>query len=147
MKTLIVLLLPVFAICAAGQAAKKPAPQPPAKVSAQTQPAPLVQIPAGAVETEPGVYRFADSAGKKWVYRKTPFGISRREDTPEDAPKPTALDEYIKAFDAGDAVRFERTSPFGVTKWVKKKSDLNDQERSVWERDKARGEKSKQDDK
>ena len=147
MKTLIVLLLPVFAICAAGQAAKKPAEQSPAKAAAKTQPAPILQIPAGAVESEPGVYRFTDKAGKKWVYRKTPFGISRREDTPDDAPKSSTLDDYIKAFDQGASVRFERTSPFGVSKWVKKKSDLNDQERSVWERDKARAEKSKQDDK
>jgi hypothetical protein len=151
MKTSIFLFLPIFVVCAAGQAAgqaaKQPAGQTAAKTPPKAEPAKPLEIPAGAVETEPGVFRFADSAGKKWIYRKTPFGVSRREDQPDAAPKSTAPDGNVKAFEEGDSVRFERTSPFGVSKWVKKKSDLNDQERSVWERDKAQGDKSKQDNK
>ena len=152
MKTLIVLLFPVFAVCAAGQAAKQPDGQAAAKSPAQAPPAkaePLkpIQIPAGAVETEPGFFRYTDSAGKKWIYRKTPFGVSRWEDKPSDAPKATPFEDNTKAFEEGDAIRFERTTPFGVAKWVKKKSELDDQERSIWERTKAQAEKSKQDKK
>lgn len=152
MKTLIVLLLPVFAVCAAGQAAQRPAGQTAAKAPApappaKTEPLKPAQIPAGAVETEPGFFRYIDSAGKKWVYRRTPFGVARWEDKPDDTPKLTPFEDNTKAFAEGDGVRFERTTPFGVSKWVKKKSELDDQERFIWERDKAQAEKSKQDKK
>src|SRR5215470_7531709 len=62
-------------------------PQSPKKTTA---PAPAKQIkpleiPKGAVETEPGTFRYTDSDGKKWIYRKTPFGVARLEDKPEEA--------------------------------------------------------------
>jgi hypothetical protein len=44
-----------------------------------------VKIPAGAVKTEDGSYRFTDSDGKKWIFRNTPFGVARSEDKPLDA--------------------------------------------------------------
>ena len=147
MKTIIVLLLPVFAVCAAGQTAKQPAGQTGAKAPARTEPLKPAQIPSGAVETEPGFFRYTDSDGKKWMYRRTPFGVSRWEDKPDNAPKSTAFEDNTRAFEEGDAVRFERTTPFGVSKWVKTKSELDDQERFIWERDQAPAEKSKQDKK
>lgn len=44
-------------------------------------------VPKGAKETAPGVYRHVDPDGKAWIYRKTPFGVSKRaaEET-ETAP-------------------------------------------------------------
>jgi hypothetical protein len=38
-------------------------------------------------------------------------------------------------------------TPFGVSRWVRRKSGLDDRERFVWERDKAQADKSKQDKK
>ena len=32
-------------------------------------------VPKDATEIEPGVYRHTDSAGKTYIFRKTPFGI------------------------------------------------------------------------
>jgi hypothetical protein len=43
-----------------------------------------VKIPAGAVKTEDGSYKFTDSDGKKWIFRNTPFGVAKSEDKPLD---------------------------------------------------------------
>jgi len=42
-------------------------------------------IPSDAVLGEDGDYHYADPQGKKWIYRKTPFGVTRMEDSPERA--------------------------------------------------------------
>jgi hypothetical protein len=100
------------------------------------QPAPAkvikpLEIPAGAVEREPGRFYYTDPAGKKWIYSKTPFGIARAEDKPADpeAPKPADPMDYVKVTEEGDTVKFERPGPFGVYKWQKKKADLDEKEK------------------
>src|SRR5215468_5735610 len=68
-----------------------------------------LEIPKGAVETEPGTFRYTDSDGKKWIYRKTPFGVARLEDKPTDAAqKPADPSAGITAVEDGDKVHFER---------------------------------------
>ncbi len=99
-----------------------------------------VTIPKDAVEVDPNTYRYTDPAGKKWIYSKTPFGISRLEDKGVEDPKKVKEEmaqqiESTKAVEDGDSVRFERTSPFGVTRWQRKKGELNEMERAVWERE------------
>ena len=106
----------------AGASKKKPGP-----------PAEMV-IPAGATMTEPGTYTFTDAQGKKWIYRKTPFGITRFEDKPVEAPAAPAAGSTITATEDGDTVRFERPGPFGPYRWQKKKSELDSDERAAWER-------------
>jgi hypothetical protein len=101
-----------------------------------------LQIPAGAVESEPGTFRYTDAQGKKWIYRKTPFGIARLEDIPADkslgSDKAEAdLSATVKATEDGDTIRFERPGPFGVYKWQKNKSDLNAMEQAAWNRQQA----------
>ena len=100
-----------------------------------------LEIPKGAVETDPGTFRYTDSDGKKWIYRKTPFGVARLEDKPADAAdaaKPAADPSAgVKATEDGDIVRFERSGPFGVYKWQKKKSELDEIERAALERARA----------
>jgi hypothetical protein len=97
-----------------------------------------VEIPKGAVETEPGTFRFTDADGKKWIYRKTPWGVARLEDKGEALPAKTAdAAESIQAIEDGDVVRFERPGPFGVYKWTKKKSELDGIERAALERAQA----------
>jgi hypothetical protein len=115
-------------------------------------PAPKVmqplQIPAGAVESEPGTFRYTDAHGKKWIYRQTPFGIARIEDNPSgkavasDSGKGLRSVEAdrgldVKATGDGDTIRFERPGPFGVYKWQKNKSELDEMERAVWKRQQA----------
>ena len=120
-----------------------PAPAPVKKTAktAETKKAttPTVQpltIPSDAVAKPDGSYSYTDKSGKKWIYNKTPFGISKIQDMGEGAAGPfvtTPKEQLIKTTDAGDTVKFERQTPFGVTKWEKKKSDLTDEERRIFE--------------
>ena len=120
--------------------------------AAQTSPAagaarPLT-IPAGAVWDSKGYYRYTDAQGKKWIYRKTPFGVTRMEDTPErsTAKAAAANGAGIKATEDGDIVRFERLGPFGLWKWEKKKSELDETEKAALENSQANNQTvSKQD--
>jgi hypothetical protein len=109
---------------------------------------PEVKIPADAVKTEDGSFKYTDSKGKKWIYRNTPFGVAKSEDKPIDAtatpfgkaklqekpaeaPKPMVDTNPTRAFEDGDSYRFERNTPFGVSKWTKKKADLDDSEKKI----------------
>ena len=120
-------------LLAAAEGQSKPSPEAPRVVK------PL-EIPKSAVESEPGTYRHTDADGKKWIYRKTPFGVSRMEDRPAAAETLKTTDPYtnVKAMEDGDHIRFERPGPFGVSQWKARKSELNDMERAVWNREKTR---------
>ena len=127
MKLLIAFLFSLTLLLAADQPSKKAAP---------------VTIPSSAVKSEDGSYRYTDSYGKKWIYRKTPFGVMRLEDKPVSANAAeklqddrTRLIESTSAIEEGDAIRFERAWPFGRTQWQRKKTELNDVERAVWDRE------------
>jgi hypothetical protein len=87
------------------------------------------EIPGGAVQTAPGFYRYTDGEGTAWLLRRTPFGVAAVE---EKAP------ELVTATEAGDSVRFEKKTFFGVSTWQKKKSDLTESERAVWDRQHGR---------
>ena len=91
-------------------------------------------IPAGAVETEPGVYRFTDRDGKTWTYRKSPFGVMRFEDKSAPPDQKDKSPQDVKATEDGDIIRFERPTPFGPFQWQKKKTELNEMEKAIWER-------------
>jgi hypothetical protein len=138
MKLFFVVLVSVVAAMAEdGQApAKKASPAAPKaaskstpKVSDASKP---TAIPADAVADSTGDYHYTDPQGKKWIYRKTPFGVSRLEDTGEQATKADAVSSGgIVAFEEGDKVRFERKGPFGVWKWEKKKSEMDEAEKAA----------------
>jgi len=132
MKTFAIAL--ILAVCLSAQAKD---PNPPAKNEIKQ-----VEIPKGAVKSEDGSYRYTDSKGKKWIYRKTPFGIAKAEDVPDTRPKETY--DNVTAREDGDMIRFERPGPFGVYKWQTKKSELSDMEKAVWEREKAKAAAAKQ---
>ena len=127
------MILSVFIALAEDQ----PAPK---KQSAKKSAAPPAELtlPAGAKQVELGTYTFTDSQGKKWIYRKTPFGLARIEDKPVEASAPTAAasGDGIVAKEDGDTIRFERPGPFGTYRWQKKKSELADDEKAAWERSK-----------
>jgi hypothetical protein len=126
----------ILSSCLAAQDPAKTSPPPAAK---QTQKAPAVTaIPKGAVETAPGLYRWTDKDGKVWTYRRTPFGVKRwpadSADIRQDAlDKGNAASERTTAVEQGDAVRFEQATPFGKRTWVRKKTELNEYERKIWD--------------
>lgn len=108
---------------------------PPTKVQAIT-------IPKDAVQIDSNTYRYTDPSGKKWIYSKTPFGISRAADKGVSAEEAKKAQEDVahqiestKAVEDGDLIRFERPSPFGVSHWERKKGELNEMERAVWDRE------------
>ncbi|HEY3826652.1 MAG TPA: hypothetical protein VGL82_18950, partial [Bryobacteraceae bacterium] len=100
-------------------------------------------------------FTYTDKEGKKWVYAKTPFGVMKRAvkdetattksnegsaKTTSAAPVPTKANDLTRAIDKGDTVRFERQSPFGVISWEKKKSELTEKERQIFESQNAKTE-------
>src|SRR5580658_7114185 len=97
----------------------------PAKAEASEKP--LTEIPASAVEFEPGSYHYTDAKGKKWILRPTPFGIAKIEDTgvPLRQKNQDQGMQNVKITEDGDSLKFERPGPFGVYKWEKKKADLD----------------------
>ena len=134
MKIWICLLVAVAACSAADtKSDKKPAAV--TQKPAVKAPAPL-SIPAGAVEIEPGTFSQTDAQGRKWLYRKTPFGVARFEDKPAGSTlaAQTAEPAPITAVEDGDIVRFERPGPFGPYRWQKHKSDLDKTEEAALER-------------
>src|SRR5579863_4535733 len=136
---LALMLMTVAAVAADKKTADKDTNPTPATATAKVK---EIVIPAGAVETEPYTYRYTDSQGKKWIYRKTPFGVSRIEDRPVTTEaarralqEKASLIELTRAVEDGDSVRFERATPFGPMKWQRKKKELNEVESAVWNRD------------
>ena len=120
----------------------KPAPAPAktsGKISTKKTVTPSnLEIPAGAVEVSPTVYKYTDKAGQKWIYYRMPLGISRSIDapTPEtDAAKQKsdAASPETKITEQGDSLKFVRPGPFGNYTWVKKKADLDDIEKEAYE--------------
>jgi len=45
--------------------------------------------------------------------------------------------DYILATEDGDTIRFERPSPFGPYRWQRKKSELSESERAIWNRQRS----------
>ena len=139
MKLLLVVCMSALTLSAApAQAKKKSAPTTPKAVAKAADPkvgdaSKPTAIPSDAVLGEDSDYHYTDPQGKKWIYRKTPFGVTRIEDSPERAAAKAAAANGagIKATEDGDIVRFERLGPFGVWKWEKKKSELDDTEKAA----------------
>lgn len=92
-------------------------------------------IPPDASPLPDGSYRYVDKDGKKWIYRTTPFGVSKAEERPAIQAVARIEDDPSKSEDLGDTVRFTRPTPFGNKVWTKKKSELDSYEKSIWDRD------------
>ncbi|HET8547259.1 MAG TPA: hypothetical protein VFL57_04610 [Bryobacteraceae bacterium] len=131
-----------------------------AAVPAQKPAPPAVVIPADATRVDEYTYTHTDAQGKTWTYRKTPFGIQKSERTAETAAPyplpevtrdrqspfaaegsqngPATTAEQVIAVESGDTVTFRRRTPFGNNSWTKKKSELNEEEKALLERAKAK---------
>lgn len=117
MKTLLLFAVPLALLCGAE---KKPVAKPAATV-----------LPKEAVLVSPYTYKYTDAAGKKWLYRQTPFGLVKMEDTPAPAVIESVDANPTVATDLGETIKFERKTPFGLQNWTKKKTDLTDEEKAV----------------
>ncbi len=99
-------------------------------------------IPADAIKIDEQTYKAKDKDGKTWVYRKTPFGISRLPEEQFQKQNEAALikpsrEANVKVTDLGTEYKFERAHPFGVQAWKKKKSELTDDEKRYIESSKV----------
>ena len=132
MRVLIVFVLSALWLAASGG--------PAAKSTGGARTIEPLAVPKRAVRTAPGTFRYTDARGKKWIYRQTPFGVARFEDKPQSARPAAALTGYdeVRAFDAGDSVRFTRPGPFGTYQWQSRKAELTEMERAAWQREQAR---------
>jgi hypothetical protein len=137
------------ALAAAEPAARKAA-QPKTAVkgkASQKSPRAAISIPAAAREIEPGTFLHMDADGKRWMYRRTPFGVSRWEDKQEAGERSAAEKAQLEATSAveeGDRIRFSRPGPFGTYKWIKKKDELDADEQAVWKREQERSAAAKE---
>jgi hypothetical protein len=107
------------------------------KVKAKPAPPPPT-IPSDATPLPDGSFRHVDKNGKKWIYRNTPFGVSKSEEHPAAAVVDQITDDPAKSEDLGESVRFTRPTPFGPKVWTKKKTELDTYEKGIWERDRQR---------
>ena len=145
MKT--ILLFTLLGAAAAAQDQPAPAPPKPAAkkkttkttAKAASKPEPTVAqpltIPKEAVANPDGTYSYTDKAGKQWTYSKTPFGVSKIQNM-GGAPSgfnTTPKEQLITSTDQGDTVKFSKQTPFGATTWEKKKSELTDEERTIYQ--------------
>jgi len=98
------------------------------------------RIPAGAKEIEPYTYSYVDANGDAWMYRQTPFGLTKWR--PADVPPPRFKDQNpVTATDLGDSVRIERNTPFGHYVSTVKKTDLTADQKALLSIAAAGGEK------
>lgn len=114
-------------VAACALAADKPA-KPQAKPQAKTAAVAAATVPPEATQVDSNTWRYTDKDGKAWLYRRTPFGLIKMEDKPQQAAAPT---DSLKAVEEGDHVSFERASPFGPRRWTKKSADLDDDEKAA----------------
>jgi hypothetical protein len=98
--------------------------------------------PQGKKSTTTTPRRVTEADGKTYEFRETPFGLMKFPVKTEDAARETSADAFLKIVEEGDSLRFRRQTPFGVTEWVRKKSELNDTEKQAWERELRKSESS-----
>lgn len=128
LKISILLLAAIFASSAEEKKETKAQPKPKdAMVEAV--------LPEGAKEIAPFTWRYTDPQGKTWIYRRTVFGLAKFEEKADKKTEEAEAPANIRAFEEGDSIRFERPTPFGVVRWIRKKAELNDAEQAVWDRE------------
>ncbi len=154
MKTLILILMPLALVMGQQKKATKkrsaaPSQSSVAQPATAAQPVPAAapppssnaeqpKIPAGAKEVEPFLFAFTGADGKKWFYRQTPFGVVKWEDKPVTTPPMADNTNPVVITDLGDTVRFLWKTPFGDQSRVRKKSELNDDEKAMVQREQSK---------
>jgi hypothetical protein len=121
----------LFATAVSATAAKKKT-DPTSTTSTAPAAKPVPSIPKDAVKNPDGTYSYTDQRGQKWLYVNTPFGVMKNAVNDPDSQAPHVA-VATKAVDKGETVRFEQSGPFGPISWEKKKTELTDQERQVFD--------------
>lgn len=107
-------------------------------------------VPKDARRTGPNTFEWTDPEGKAWIYEITPLGgVSKalkseveKNDIADTLPTDWTVEED------GDSVKFSRPWPFGgATRWSRKKDELTDTERGVWQRELKKKQEKKNDKK
>lgn len=97
---------------------------------------PEQKIPNGAEKLSDTEWRYVDADNKAWIYRRTPFGIAKISEEKalemSDAPR-HAAGAPLQIRDLGESVEFSRKTPFGLSKWEKKKTELTEQEQAAYD--------------
>ncbi|MCX7602636.1 MAG: hypothetical protein N2036_01030 [Bryobacteraceae bacterium] len=121
--------LSLAALAASGAAAQAPRKEKPAP---KAKPAAVV-LPADAEKVAEGVWRARDAQGRIWIYKRTPFGLTRYEEAAA-APETPAGTSGIRVREAGESrVVFEKATPFGLRTWTKNPQELDAEEREALE--------------
>jgi hypothetical protein len=95
-------------------------------------------VPAGAKRIDAYTWHHTDAKGQEWVYRQTPFGLTK-------APKQTKVEDLpdsdvpVQVEDKGATLVFKRINAFGAQTWQRAKSELNADEKRYWEQAKKSG--------
>ncbi len=121
-------------VCASAMLAQRPGAtqkataQKEANQQAPAKAAAKLEIPPDATKIDQYTYRHKDAQGKTWIYKRTPFGLSRMEETVAEAPQPKLGEAEVKVTEQGDNITFERQGPFGKSTWSKRRSELTSEE-------------------
>lgn len=123
------------ALLSAGSLTAQSAPAAKSSTAKTAKPAALagpVTLPAGAVKVDTYTWKYTDATGKKWVYRQTGFGLQK---APEKTSEVTLPDykPQIAVREDGENLVFEKQTGFGVQRWSRKRTELNELEQQAWE--------------
>ena len=135
MKVITIFLATGMVFAAAGQSTSSDTKTSDTKTTKVTKVPDPPTIPKDATPLPDGSFRYVDKDGKKWIYRATPFGVSKAEERPVVQETQRIEDDPTKTEDLGDSVRFSRPTPFGPKVWTTKKNAFDTYEKSIWDRD------------
>jgi hypothetical protein len=135
MKLIVLLLGVTLAIHAQAAKSSKAQKRPAAKAAPAEFDA--NGIPRTAKKISEVEYAFTDKTGKQWIYRRGPVGWSKLPAELNTAPVTAAAPTSFTVIERGDDIEFQRRGPTGVSKWTKKRADLDADERAALERAQA----------
>jgi hypothetical protein len=73
-------------------------------------------IPKDAVPNGDGSYTWTDKSGAKWLFKKTPFGVSKTSAVKPEAQPDSQPQPRTKAVETNNGVELQRDTPFGTAK-------------------------------
>lgn len=99
------------------------------------------EMPKDVVEVRTDVFRHVDGNGKAWIYRRMPIGLFRSAETEYMRKLIADPPDKLKVRELPDgSLEFTKMTPFGPGRYTRKKVELTEEEKTLWED--ARQEKS-----
>jgi hypothetical protein len=122
-------LILVF-ITATGLALAQQTPKAPVKKAAVAE---TIKLPSAAKPVADGTWEHTDAAGKQWIYKQMPFGLTKFSKADFDARSAgvNTIPPELTVVEENGAYKFTRRTPFGGVSYVKKSGELNETERAV----------------